>query len=113
MVQGLELEKGRLLPSLRKQGYFVNCRLTEGCIPKTGSSMNPKTNNAMPSKEAVTSVSGVDTYGEEPEVGFWEYPWGILLIMLIGVGKPILLVGKTILWAGDPGLYKLEKGPEH
>jgi hypothetical protein len=31
----------------------------------------------------------------------WASLWGIIFIVLINVGNPILIVGGTISWAGD------------
>lgn len=67
----------------------------------------------MPSKGAIASVCGVVTYGEEPEVGFWECPWGIIFITVMGIEDPSCLVGRTVIWAGDLGMSKLEKGAKH
>lgn len=39
-------------------------------------------------------------------------PVRIILIMLIGE-RYVLIVGKDILWAGDPELYKVEKVAEY
>lgn len=35
--------------------------------------------------------------------------WGIIWIKLIDVGRPILIVSRTIPWAGDPRLNKVER----
>lgn len=42
-------------------------------------------------------------------MALWAYLWEIILIMLFDVRGSILIVGRTISWAGNPGLHIAEK----
>lgn len=41
--------------------------------------------------------------------GLWVCLWGIILIASIDMGRPISIMGGTILWVEDAGAYRMEK----